>query len=136
MSVFSLVMTGERESTFNEAIRLVFETGGYVKSHDLDKPRGALGYVLKSGAEVAKLQLVWGINDSAASSVYAQPFPFIMDYKGCALFVWQWLSQTPYGKAPDTDGSVKKGWKLDTTELSGWDMGIVEISPKWIIYGK
>ena len=50
-------------------------------------------------------------------------------------FIKRWLSKSAtYGKQPDTDGDVKKGYQV-TNKTTTWQC-VGTVKAEWIIYGK
>ena len=68
------------------------------------------------------------------------PLPTALDAKTMARLILQWLNNLKdedFGKQPDIDGSIKRGWKA-TTQLIGIGdhSSVLSVEPKWIIFGK
>lgn len=84
--------------------------------------KGVESYAVENGS----LVLFW-------SDTTGIKLPFCLNSVDAVFeFVSRWLSQAQYGRETDTDGSVKKGYRIEI------DHGYVfmRIKPTWIVYGK
>jgi hypothetical protein len=66
-----------------------------------------------------------------------QPLPVAMTGSEIWQMVMSWLADATYPPAPDTDGTVRRGFAVDNTIAHrGWDPGLVTVTPHWTVYGK
>ena len=72
------------------------------------------------------------------------PFPYEMNSRQAAEFVYGWLENVEYRHEPYTDGSVVKGFEFVADSFGDCMQGMkcdnayvgVIIDPTWIVYGK
>lgn len=78
-----------------------------------------------------KLVLYWG--DDADATALLTP---LKDAHDIADLIDNWLKNSAqYGREPQTDGSLRKGYHI-TTSQAAWSYRFCMIAPKWIVYGK
>ena len=69
----------------------------------------------------------------------ASPFPVPVDSATAAWMATCWLADRrseDFGPAPQTDGSVERGFRVWTHTRTASDYGIVAVQPHWIIIPK
>lgn len=124
MSVFGIDVYSDKEEALVSALNFIKtnQWGDGLKAigykNDLDK--GLIFYSYSSGSEEISL------------------FPYKFFEVELLPIIKGWLKIAVYGEAPDTDGSVKKGWRIHNspTELGYGQKVIFAVKPRWIVYGK
>lgn len=107
-----MVIEADTETALRAACQLAFT----------EHSHGAESYEVRDGT----LLLLWADEEGTR-------LPFNLTTPEAVYeFVSRWLAQSVYGESPDTDGSVKKGFRAEH------DYGYVfmKVTPTWIVYGK
>lgn len=88
----------------------------------------------------------WGVVDGSlifywgkADEPFISPFPVKVNSDAAAEITKSWLAEQDYGKCPNIDGSVKKGFRVYNEawgHAGGTYQGFVAIKPAWTMYGK
>ena len=101
------------------------------------------GYrIIDDGKHYPKMLLYW-TNPTSLSNPMKDVnfFPYEMDSNEITNFVYGWLKRVDYGDAPDTDGSVEKGFQFECSNFFVDDkldytyVGAI-VSPIWMVYDK
>jgi hypothetical protein len=111
--VQKLVIEADTETALRAACEVVFTEHSCGCSH----------YRVDDGT----LVLLWGEEKGA------KELPFDLDSpKAVEEFVSRWLAQAEYREEPDTDGSTKRGFRIETAH----GYVLMKVKPTWIVYGK
>mgnify|MGYP001583975243 FL=1 len=71
------------------------------------------------------------------SGPHVTKLPAALSLDGMVSLVSEWLRSAEYAEAPDTDGSVSRGWRI-TGEgpVNGWWPTICAVEAAWMVHGK
>jgi hypothetical protein len=127
-----LEVTGHKYRTLQAVLAVIFEMNGNCT------PCGVYSDKLKG---LPALVFVWHV-DGLANKVGAQDFGGHVNQSTVAEIIVRWLNKQTYPKAPDTDGSVSRGFMLTTrgqyesSPVVGNFYAVFAVCPHWIVHGK
>lgn len=148
---FFFMVTGERQSDFNDAVRLCLDLGRWDRAGLTDDPGQAtfFGHVRpmtewpegtpwrycdETGAAPG---VALALYDEFAPKGFPR-LPATLKSAAIASLLWSYITDAPIGDAPDTDGSTKRGWELRNSDATGLynPAPLIVARPVWITYGK
>lgn len=141
MDNFKIDITAKGEASLLKAIEIAFahNGGGKVESYQVITVESSdyNGLPKELNGKTA-LVMRWTKDDKLTVNGPVA-LPFKLDAAGAADFANRWLNEQDFGREPDMDGSVKKGWRLFTGawgHVCGDQYSVFAVAPAWAMYGK